>query len=210
MWPCRRVSIQPHCWSMVRLWSNRPRSSSSSCYAPGSLRGHSTSSTTKRLLSAGHAQMCTRLVVERIVRYDVIDSWNFWESVSRGQELRRATLAEHPEALFLFRSWINRDFVTGPQTSIAVTAGIRTAILGDSVDHPLHSLAGLPRWSRRGHLPGGVRRQLLDQPVDSNEYQQPGWCPLHRVRNAGTRSIRAHSRTIDEWCSVRPCGSDHG
>ncbi len=69
-------------------------------------------------------------MVERIVRYDVIDSWNLWESLTRGQELRRATLAEHPEALFLFRSWLNRDFVTGPQTSVAVTAGIRTAILG--------------------------------------------------------------------------------
>ncbi len=70
------------------------------------------------------------LVLERVVRYDVIDSWNLWESLARGNQLRADTLAEHPQALFRFRAWLNRDFVAGPQTSVAITAGIRTAILG--------------------------------------------------------------------------------
>ena len=70
------------------------------------------------------------LVLERIVRYEVLDSWNLWESITHGPELRAQALSEHPDALFLFRSWLNRDFIAGPQTSVPITAGIRTAILG--------------------------------------------------------------------------------
>jgi phosphate transport system permease protein len=71
-----------------------------------------------------------RLVVERILRYEVLGAWDLWGSLTRGSELKAATLAEHPDAIFQFRAWLNPDFVTGPQTSEAMTAGIRTALLG--------------------------------------------------------------------------------
>ena len=77
----------------------------------------------------GRADMYA-LVLERVVQYEVINSWNLWESLTRAKELRAETLAQHPETLFQFRAWLNRDFITGPQTSVAITAGIRTAILG--------------------------------------------------------------------------------
>ena len=70
------------------------------------------------------------IVLDRIVRYDVLDSWSLWESITRAGELRKQTLVENPQALFMFRAWLNPNFVRGPQTSVAITAGIRTAILG--------------------------------------------------------------------------------
>jgi phosphate transport system permease protein len=70
------------------------------------------------------------LAFERIVRYDVVDSWDFWESVTGANELRESTLTSHPDAVIRFRAWFNMDFITGHQASVATTAGARTAILG--------------------------------------------------------------------------------
>ena len=71
-----------------------------------------------------------RLVLERIVRYEVTDSWNLWESLTQRAEIQAYTREKSPGAEIRFRAWLNPGFVTGPQTSTALTAGVRTAILG--------------------------------------------------------------------------------
>ena len=71
-----------------------------------------------------------QLVVERIVRPQVVEVWNLWPSLTRADEIRATVAAEHPDAVLDFNSWLNSDFVARPQTSEAFTAGIRTAILG--------------------------------------------------------------------------------
>ncbi|HET6846159.1 MAG TPA: phosphate ABC transporter permease PstA [Anaerolineales bacterium] len=70
------------------------------------------------------------IVLERIVRYDVLKSWNLWESLVNGREIRAEATTEFPGAQVRFRAWLNPDFVTGKQSSEALTAGVRTAILG--------------------------------------------------------------------------------
>ncbi len=70
------------------------------------------------------------LVIERIVKYEVADSWMLWESLTRSSEIRAEAAEEHPGAQLRFVSWLTPDTLRRPQSSEAVTAGVRTAILG--------------------------------------------------------------------------------
>ncbi len=72
----------------------------------------------------------TALVIERIVKYQVVDSWPLWESLTRSAEIKTTVAAEYPQAELKFVSWLTADTVIRPQSSEVVTAGIRTAILG--------------------------------------------------------------------------------
>lgn len=71
-----------------------------------------------------------QLVVERIVRPQVVGVWNLWPSLTQADEIRATVAQEHPDAELEFVSWLTYDFVTRPQTSEPLTAGVRTAILG--------------------------------------------------------------------------------
>ena len=71
-----------------------------------------------------------QLIVERVIRPDIVGVWNLWSSLTQADEIRTTLAQEHPDAELEFVSWLTRDFVTRPQTSEALTAGVRTAILG--------------------------------------------------------------------------------
>lgn len=70
------------------------------------------------------------IVLERIVRYNVVRSWNLWESLVNAPGIRAEAEAAVPAAQLRFRAWLNPDFVAGKQSSEALTAGVRTAVLG--------------------------------------------------------------------------------
>jgi len=71
-----------------------------------------------------------QLVVERIVRPQVVEVWNLWPSLTQADNIRVTVAQDHPEAELDFISWLTYDFVSRPQTSEPFTAGVRTAILG--------------------------------------------------------------------------------
>jgi phosphate transport system permease protein len=71
-----------------------------------------------------------QIVVERIVRYKVVEVWKLWPSLTQGDQIRATVAEKHPDAELRFISWLTADFVTRPQSSEAITAGVRTAILG--------------------------------------------------------------------------------
>jgi len=71
-----------------------------------------------------------QLVVERIIRPKVVEVWNLWSSLTQVDEIRTTVAQNHPGAELDFVSWLTTDFVTRPQTSEPLTAGVRTAILG--------------------------------------------------------------------------------
>jgi phosphate transport system permease protein len=71
-----------------------------------------------------------QLVIERIIRPKVVQVWKLWPSLTQADEIRAAVTQEHPGAELDFVSWLTTDFVTRPQTSEPLTAGVRTAILG--------------------------------------------------------------------------------
>ena len=71
-----------------------------------------------------------QLVVERVIRPEIVGVWNLWPSLTQADEIRAIVAQENPDAELDFVSWLTTDFVTRPQTSEALTAGVRTAILG--------------------------------------------------------------------------------
>ncbi|HSR21254.1 MAG TPA: phosphate ABC transporter permease PstA [Anaerolineales bacterium] len=71
-----------------------------------------------------------QLVLERIVRFDVVDSWNLLESLTARQEIKAYVQARYPGAELRFVPWLNPRFAARPQSSEPLTAGVRTAILG--------------------------------------------------------------------------------
>lgn len=70
------------------------------------------------------------LVLERIVRYKVVESWSLWDSLTRKSEIKNLVGSKFPDAELKFKSWLTPDFLASQQSSEAVTAGVRTAILG--------------------------------------------------------------------------------
>ena len=71
-----------------------------------------------------------QLVIERIVKYDIKESWQLWDSLTRSGEIKATVAQQYPNAQLRFISWFTTDFVSRPQSSEALTAGVRTAILG--------------------------------------------------------------------------------
>lgn len=71
-----------------------------------------------------------QLVVERIIRPKVVQVWKLWPSLTQADEIRATVAQEYPDAELDFVSWLTYDFVSRPQTSEPLTAGVRTAILG--------------------------------------------------------------------------------
>jgi phosphate transport system permease protein len=71
-----------------------------------------------------------QLVLERIIRPEIVGVWNLWPSITQADEIRATVAQEHPDAELEFVSWLTSDFVSRPQTSEPLTAGVRTAILG--------------------------------------------------------------------------------
>ena len=71
-----------------------------------------------------------QLVVERIIRPQVVAVWNLWSSLTQSEQIRATVAQDHPEAELDFVSWLTTNFVSRPQTSEPLTAGVRTAILG--------------------------------------------------------------------------------
>jgi len=71
-----------------------------------------------------------QLVVERIIRPKVVQVWDLWSSLTQADEIRAIVAQDYPKAELDFVSWLTYDFVSRPQTSEPLTAGVRTAILG--------------------------------------------------------------------------------
>jgi phosphate transport system permease protein len=71
-----------------------------------------------------------QVILERVLKYDVKQSWSLWESLTRAGEIKREAAQKHPGAILKFNSWLSSDFVARPQSSVALSTGVRTAILG--------------------------------------------------------------------------------
>lgn len=70
------------------------------------------------------------LVVERVVKPRIVRSWSLSESLLRRTAIEAEVSQEYPNAKLQFRSWLNPDFISNPQSSVPQMAGVRTAILG--------------------------------------------------------------------------------
>ena len=70
------------------------------------------------------------LVQERVVSPEILRSWLLVESIFQRSEILAEAAEAYPNARIQFRSWVNLDFITNPQSSTPALAGVRTALLG--------------------------------------------------------------------------------
>ncbi len=70
------------------------------------------------------------LVIERVVEPQVVRTWSLYESLFHRADIQAQMAAQYPYARLQFVSWVNRRFITRPQSSDPEKAGVRTAILG--------------------------------------------------------------------------------
>jgi phosphate transport system permease protein len=70
------------------------------------------------------------LVLERVIDPQVVNTWTLQDSLFNRKAVFAEAAEKYPSAELHFKSWINQDFLTSPQSSLPLVAGIRTAILG--------------------------------------------------------------------------------
>ena len=70
------------------------------------------------------------LVWEDVVEPEISQTWSLFDSLFRQAAVRAEAAQEHPNATLIFSSWVNNQFLTSPQSSDPLKAGVRTAILG--------------------------------------------------------------------------------
>lgn len=76
-----------------------------------------------------------QLVNERIVKPDVVATWDLVESITNGSAIEAEILSpefqeENPGAQPEFRAWLSWQFVVSPQSDVPELAGVRTAVFG--------------------------------------------------------------------------------
>ncbi len=69
------------------------------------------------------------LLETEVLRPRVAASWSLIDSIFRRTEIE-AQVATMPGADLIFKSWVSWEFITSPQSSDPLQAGVRTAILG--------------------------------------------------------------------------------
>jgi phosphate transport system permease protein len=69
------------------------------------------------------------LLEAEVLRPKVAASWSLIDSIFRRTEIE-AQVATMPSADLIFKSWVSWEFITSPQSSDPLQAGVRTAILG--------------------------------------------------------------------------------
>ena len=84
------------------------------------------------------------LVYERVIEPEVVQTWTLFESLFHRRQVLAEAAAEHPQAVLSYTFWINADFLTSPQSSDPIFAGIRTAILGSLWTILITVLVALP------------------------------------------------------------------
>ena len=70
------------------------------------------------------------IVNSEIIKPTVEHTWSLTESFLGRKEIIQTVIDDYPGAYLQFRVWLSKDFITTPQSSDPMIAGIKTAILG--------------------------------------------------------------------------------
>lgn len=85
------------------------------------------------------------IVIEDVVEpKDIIGTWTLVDSLTHRDEIIAEVKQEHPNANIKFTSWIDPQFVTSPQSSDPLAAGVRTAIFGSLLTIAITILVAFP------------------------------------------------------------------
>jgi phosphate transport system permease protein len=85
------------------------------------------------------------VVLDSVVQpKDILGTWTLMESLTRRAAIIAEVKAEKPNAVVKFTSWIDPQFVSSPQSSDPLAAGVRTAILGSLFTIAITILVAFP------------------------------------------------------------------
>lgn len=70
------------------------------------------------------------LAVSEVIRPKTAATWSLFDSIFSREQIAAEVAVKYPNAELVFRSWMNANFIKSPQSSDALYAGVRTAILG--------------------------------------------------------------------------------
>jgi phosphate transport system permease protein len=83
-------------------------------------------------------------VEDEVLKTEILGTWPLLESLIHRSSIEAQVRVSHPEAQLVFRSWLNRRFLTEPMASRAELAGVRTALLGSLYMIALTIVIALP------------------------------------------------------------------
>ena len=70
------------------------------------------------------------LILEDVLQPQVVGTWSLMESLLNGAVIREDVARQYPQAELSFITWLKPNFISSPQSSDPLKAGVRTAILG--------------------------------------------------------------------------------
>jgi phosphate transport system permease protein len=70
------------------------------------------------------------LVLERVIDPKIARTWTLLDSIFKKEAIFAEAAKAFPDAHLEFRVWLTNRFISSPQSSIPLAAGVRTAILG--------------------------------------------------------------------------------
>ncbi len=71
-----------------------------------------------------------QLIEERVIGREVVAAFKLTESLLERERIEATVRERFPRAELEFHSWINREFLTRPMSSVPILAGVGNAILG--------------------------------------------------------------------------------
>ena len=70
------------------------------------------------------------IIMREIAEPKVAQTWSLTESIFQKSRIEATVAEQYPKGELSFKAWLSWDFITSPQSSDPLYAGIRTAILG--------------------------------------------------------------------------------
>lgn len=71
-----------------------------------------------------------QLIEERVIGREVVAAYKLTESLLERERIEATVRERFPRAELEFHSWVNREFLTRPMSSVPILAGVGNAILG--------------------------------------------------------------------------------
>lgn len=84
------------------------------------------------------------VIEERLLKPKVVESWTLVDSILQRQEIEAFVAEEAPDARLEFVSWLSLRFISRPQSSEPLRAGVRSAILGSLLTIGITILVAFP------------------------------------------------------------------
>ena len=139
------------------------------------------------------------LVIAEVAKPTVSATFTLLKSILKKDEIIQYAIDNFPGEFLTFRNWVSLDFITSPQSSNPLLAGVRNAILGSLFTIFIAILFAIPMGIMAAiYLEEYARDNWINRP-DPHQYQQSGWCAIDHIWYAGIGSLCTCPGTVHQW-----------